>query len=34
MHGEEAYVHSGGSASLQPATAAAKPTTVGVLETA
>jgi Amt family ammonium transporter len=34
LHGEEAYVHAGGSAALEPATAAAKPAAVGVLETA
>ena len=34
MHGEEAYVHAGGSAALEPAAATAKPATVGVLETA
>ena len=33
MHGEEAYVHSAGSAALEPV-AAAKPAAVGVLETA
>src|SRR5688572_9046861 len=34
MHGEEAYVHAGGSAALEPAAATANPATVGVLETA
>ena len=33
MHGEEAYVHAGGSAAIEPV-AGAKPAAVGVLETA
>jgi ammonium transporter, Amt family len=34
LHGEEAYVHAGGSAALDPSGVAAKPAPVGVLETA
>jgi Amt family ammonium transporter len=34
MHGEEAYVHSGGSAAIQPVSGAKAPGAVGVLETA
>jgi Amt family ammonium transporter len=34
LHGEEAYVHAGGSAAVEPAVAAKTPATVGVLETA
>jgi len=34
LHGEEAYVHAGGSAALEPAAAAANPAPIRVLETA